>query len=78
MFDIVKLFSSGSNQWINVIFLIVAMGRIYLEIIDFKFSELPMTKSMFKSPSEANKFHRTGLYLCVGYVVLWAPFTLFS
>jgi len=78
MFNIVNLFGNPSNQWLNVILLMIAMFRIYLEVVDFKFTELPITKGMFKTSSEAERFHRHGLYLCVGYVIFWAPFTLFS
>lgn len=78
MFDIVKLFSETSNQWVNIFLLILAMGRIYLELINFKFNELPLTKKVFPNGYAANDFHRKGLYISVGYVLLWAPFTLFS
>jgi hypothetical protein len=78
MFDIVSGNLASSNQWLNIAMLLVAMGRVYLEIIKFDFAELPVTKGMFKSKEEAQKFHRNGLYLCLGYIVLSAPFTLFS
>jgi hypothetical protein len=78
MFDIVSGNLASSNQWLNIAMLLVAMGRVYLEIIKFDFAELPMTKGMFKTKEEAQKFHRNGLYLCLGYIVLSAPFTLFS
>ena len=78
MFNIVNAFSGSSNQWLNIAMLVTAVLRVYLEIIKFDFSELPLTKGMFKDPSEARKFHKNGLYLCLGYIVLSAPFTLFS
>jgi hypothetical protein len=78
MFNIVNAFSGASNQWLNIAMLLAAVARVYLEIIKFDFSALPLTKGMFKDPKEANKFHRNGLYLCLGYIVLSAPFTLFS
>ena len=58
--------------------LIAAVLRVYLEVIKFDFAELPMTKAMFKTKEEATRFHKSGLYLCLGYIVLSAPFTLFS
>ena len=58
--------------------LVAAVFRVYLEIIKFDFSELPLTKGMFKEARDAKKFHRNGLYLSLGYIVLSAPFTLFS
>lgn len=79
MFDIVNGFQSGSNQWLNISLMVAAMFRVYLEIVKFDFSTLPMTKGMFKGNSEqALKFHRSGLYLSLGYIVLSAPFILFA
>jgi len=56
----------------------MALVRVYLEIIKFDFTELPVTKGMFKTKEDAFKFHRNGLYLSLGYIVLSAPFTLLS
>lgn len=78
MFNIVDAFNGSSNQWLNIAMLIAAVFRVYLEIIKFDFSELPLTKGIFKEVSDAQKFHRNGLYLSLGYIVLSAPFTLFS
>ena len=79
MFDIVNGFDGGSNQWLNIALLIMAVMRVYLEIIKFDFAALPLTKGMFKgNAEEARKFHRTGLFLSLGYIVLSAPFTLFA
>lgn len=79
MFDIVNGFGGGSNQWLNIALLLVAVMRVYLEIIKFDFSALPLTKGMFRGDTEqAKKFHRHGLFLSLGYIVLSAPFTLFA
>lgn len=79
MFDIVNDVSGGSNQWLNIFLLIAAIVRVYLEIIKYDFSVLPMTNGMFKGNKEqADKFHRHGLYLSLGYIVFSAPFTLFA
>ncbi len=78
MFNIVEAIGTSSNQWLNIILLLFAMFRVYLEIIKFDFSVLPLTKGIFNDPERARAFHRQGLYLCVGYIVLSAPFTLFS
>lgn len=79
MFDIVNDVNGAGNQWLNIFLLIVAIFRVYLEIIKFDFSTLPITNGMFKGDKEqANKFHRNGLYLSLGYIVLSAPFTLFA
>lgn len=78
MFDIVSANGILGNQWLNIAMLLMAVLRVYLEIIKFDFAELPLTKGMFKTKEEAFKFHRNGLYLSLGYIVLSAPFTLFS
>jgi hypothetical protein len=78
MFEIVNGFESGSNQWLNIFLLVAAMGRVYLELIQFDFASLPLTKGMFKEAEAARKFHRHGLYLSLGYIVLSAPFVLFA
>ena len=79
MFDIVNDVGGGGNQWLNIFLLIAAVARVYLEIIKFDFSALPLTSGMFKGDKEqAQKFHRNGLYLSLGYIVLSAPFTLFA
>jgi hypothetical protein len=78
MNDSINGFFGTSNQWLNVAMLIVALLRVYLEIIDFDFAELPLTKRMFRGTDEAKRFHKHGFYLCLGYIVFSAPFTLFS
>ncbi len=78
MFDIVNALGSSSNQWLNIAMLLLALFRVYLELIKFDFTVLPLTNGMFKNKVDAEKFHRNGLYLCLGYIALSAPFTLFS
>lgn len=79
MFDIVNANDLGSNQWLNIFLLIMALFRVYLEIIKFDFAALPLTKGMFQGDEmRARKFHQHGLFLSLGYIVLSAPFTLFA
>jgi len=79
MFDIVNGFGGVSNQWLNIVLLIMAVLRVYLEIIKFDFTTLPLTQGLFRgNKNEALKFHRNGLYLSLGYILLSAPFTLFA
>jgi hypothetical protein len=78
MFDIVNGFGVGSNQWLNIFLLMAAAFRVYLEIIKFDLATLPITRGMFKEADAARKFHRHGLYMSMGYIVLSAPFMLFS
>lgn len=78
MFNSVNDFDLVSNQWLNLVLLGLALLRVYLEIIQFDFASLPVTKGIFRTKEEAKKFHRSGLYFCVGYILLSAPFTLLS
>jgi hypothetical protein len=78
MFNIVNAFGASSNQWLNIAMLLAALFRVYLEIIKFDFSSLPLTRGIFQDALQAHKFHKTGLYLSLGYIVLSAPFTLFA
>ncbi|MBY0414564.1 MAG: hypothetical protein K2Q18_10375 [Bdellovibrionales bacterium] len=79
MFDIVNGFDGGSNQWLNITLMLFAVLRVYLEIIKFDFATLPITKGMFRGNEDAaRKFHRNGLFLSLGYIVLSAPFVLFA
>ncbi len=79
MFDIIEVINGSSNQWLNVFLLLLAVGRVYLEIIKFDFSKLPLTQGIFKDDVERSKdFHRFGFYLSLGYILLSAPFMLFS
>lgn len=51
--------------------LCLAVTRVYLEIINFNFGKLSLSKSLFKSNSDS--FHRYGLYMSIGYIILFAP-----
>jgi len=45
--------------------------RVYLELIKFDFAKLPITKSLGKD--QAQNIHRFGLYISVGFILLFAP-----
>jgi hypothetical protein len=60
-----------TNQTFNVVLLCLAVFRIYLEVIGFKFTELPIAKRMGQEQSQ--KFHKMGFYFSLGYFVLFAP-----
>ncbi len=50
--------------------LCLAVFRIYLEVIKFNLAQLPISKSMGQ---RGHKVHKYGLYMSVGYVLLFAP-----
>jgi hypothetical protein len=59
-----------------LICLILSVIRIYLEVVGFNFANLPISK---KLPSEQVKsFHKYGLYMSIGYFILFAPGFLLS
>jgi hypothetical protein len=78
MYNTINELGPVGNQWLNFILLCFALSRIYLEIIQFDFASLPLTKGMFKSKEDARRFHRSGLYLCIGYILFSAPIVLMS
>lgn len=60
-----------SNDLGIFVCLCLAVFRVYVEVIDFKLSKLPLTKYFLKQKSSS--FHQYGLYISVGYIVLFAP-----
>ncbi len=57
------------TEIITFILLCLAVFRIYLEVVGFDFSRLPLTK-MLNRPV---KFHKYGFYFSLGYFFLFAP-----
>jgi hypothetical protein len=72
--DILTVFNDPSNQSVQIVFLTLAVIRLYLEVIGFKFERLPITAKM----NNGKGFHRTGLYFSIGYIVFTAPSFLLS
>ncbi|PIK15897.1 hypothetical protein [Halobacteriovorax sp. JY17] len=67
--DILTVFNDPSNQSVQIVFLALAVFRLYLEVVGFKFENLPITAKM----GNGKGFHRTGLYFSIGYIVFTAP-----
>ncbi len=59
-----------TQSWI-LVFLSLAVFRIYLEVIKFDFATLPISKGMGKSNS--HRVHKFGFYMSIGYFVMFAP-----
>lgn len=59
-----------------LISLSLAVFRVYLEIINFDFTSLPLTNRIVKQ--NAKSFHRFGLYISIGYIILFAPSVLLT
>lgn len=64
------------NELLILICMCLAVIRIYLEVIRFDFSKLPIT-AMLESEKQ-QRIHRVGLYLSVGHILLFAPQVLMS
>lgn len=61
----------GSNQELIVLCLILAVARVYLEIVRAPLAKLPLSNKLFGN--RAQSFHRMGLYMSLGYIILFAP-----
>lgn len=73
-------FTFGSNEdWVQLTCLFLAVLRVYLELIGIDFVKLPATQRIFRKDYErAQRFHKSGLYLSLGYILLYSPVVLFS
>ena len=80
MNDILNSFLYPSNHSIIAIMLCLAGLRIFIEMTPFNPCSWPISKMMAKrcGAEHVQKFHKMGLYICIGQVVLWAPQLLFT
>ena len=63
------------DRTLILICMLLASFRIYLEITGVSFAQFPLAK---KFPVFGEKIHKYGLYISLGYVVLFAPEILLS
>lgn len=63
------------DQEVLIGLMCLAAFRIYLEVIGFDFSSLPLTKALARNGGEQQlqRFHRMGLFFSVGFILLFAP-----
>lgn len=73
--SILSSLSEGSNPMLSLILLSLACFRVWLELVGFEFEKLPVSRALFASRgNEAlRRFHRSGLYFSLGYLLLFAP-----
>jgi hypothetical protein len=57
--------------------MLLAVMRIYLEVINFDFQRLPLTNRLM-SHEQSHRFHKMGFYFSLGYFITFAPSLLFS
>jgi len=72
----------GFMTWMNdpliiTVGLMLAVFRIYLEVISFDFQRLPLTSRLMQR-EQAMKFHKMGFYFSLGYFITFAPSMLVS
>ncbi len=70
------------TTWMNdpmviTVGLLLAVIRIYLEVISFDFARLPVTVRLMGA-QEAQRFHKMGFYFSLGYFITFAPGMLLS
>lgn len=80
MESILDILGLTGNQATILTCLVIAVFRIYLEVIGHDLCALPISKMVGERVGieRMQNFHRTGLYLSIGYVILFAPEILFS
>ena len=54
---------------------ILALGRVFWEFIGFNGLNFPLSRKLASLWGEEclRRFHRTGFWICVGYLILHAP-----
>ena len=64
----------------HVVCFILATLRIVLSIVGFDFNNLPLSRrlSMLWGEEKTGLFHKTGLMICCGYVLLYSPTVLWA
>jgi hypothetical protein len=70
------------SAWMNdptfiTVGLLFAVIRIYLEVIQFDFARLPVTQRLMPQ-EQAQRFHKMGFYMSLGYFITFAPGMLLS
>ena len=75
MDSILNLFTDTSNSAVTFTLLCLCVVRFYLQVIDFKFDQLPIGKVLAQAygPDRFRSFHRYGFFLSLGYFILFAP-----
>jgi hypothetical protein len=75
MEPIVNVLELTRNEGAILTCLVLATFRVYLEVVGFDFSKLPLTNWLARGSSDntMKSFHRMGLIFSVGYILLFAP-----
>lgn len=75
-----NILTDTSNEAVVNSMLILAVIRIYLEVMGFDLLALPLSKAMAKTLGEdsVKRWHKSGLILSIGVVILFAPSVILS
>lgn len=70
--SIIATLHDGSNPMIVLTLLSLACFRVWLEIMGFDFTRLPLTQKLFRTRDDVaiKRFHRSGLYFSLGYLLM--------
>ncbi|EQC48592.1 hypothetical protein [Bacteriovorax sp. DB6_IX] len=75
MTNIVDSFIHPSNQTFIAIIVALSGLRVFIEFTPLVPENWPISKKWSQRVGRAHveKFHKTGLYICIGQIILWAP-----
>jgi len=73
--SILSSFYEGSKFY-TIFFCLLAAFRILLAFTKVNLSQLPLSRYM--GQDRAERFHKFGLYICVGYLFLFLPEVLLN
>ena len=58
------------NDTFILVCMVLASFRIYIELAGVNLAEFPLAK---KFPQQGQAIHKFGLYMSLGYIILFAP-----
>jgi hypothetical protein len=69
-----------NNEGLVITCLLLSVLRVLLEVFKFKLKDLPLSRALSRNlgKSMGEKIHKIGLYLSVGYILLFSPTYLLS
>jgi hypothetical protein len=75
MYDILNSIVRPSNQTFIAIIVALSGLRVFLELTPLVPANWPLSKKLSERIGEeqVTKFHKMGLYICIGQIILWAP-----
>ncbi|MFG1483597.1 hypothetical protein ACRXCV_10035 [Halobacteriovorax sp. GFR7] len=80
MSNILSSLVNPSNQTFIAVCVALSGLRVAIELTRFSPANWPISKQFSKNFGEdfTQRFHKVGLYICIGQIILWAPELLFA